>query len=194
MSSHVVSSAVATSSDRRGTARVVGRWMTSFLAFPIGGLIASATVGRVDSVGAALGGGLITGLVLGVGQRLAAGPLRLLAPPWIATTAAATAIGLAAAAAVVDYGTTTGDLAVQGLITGAVLGAAQALLLWSRHRTLAALWAPLVGALWAAGWTVTSSAGVDVERQYTVFGASGALLVALGTSVLPLTLDRQPRR
>jgi hypothetical protein len=32
-----------------------------------------------------------------------------------------------------------------------------------------------VPALWALGWTVTTAAGVDVERQYAVFGALGAI-------------------
>lgn len=31
--------------------------------------------------------------------------------------------------------------------------------------------------LWALGWTVTSSIGVDVERQYVVFGSAGAITV-----------------
>jgi hypothetical protein len=30
-------------------------------------------------------------------------------------------------------------------------------------------------ALWALGWTVTTLAGIDVDRQFTVFGAYGAL-------------------
>jgi hypothetical protein len=37
------------------------------------------------------------------------------------------------------------------------------------------VWAAAVPALWALGWTVTTAAGVDVERQYAVFGALGAI-------------------
>lgn len=32
--------------------------------------------------------------------------------------------------------------------------------------------------LWALGWSVTTSAGIDVESQYVVFGIFGSLSVA----------------
>jgi len=39
--------------------------------------------------------------------------------------------------------------------------------------------------LWALGWTVTAVAGVDVDRQYAVFGAFGAItFMALSGIVL----------
>ena len=38
--------------------------------------------------------------------------------------------------------------------------------------------------LWALGWTVTTLAGIDVERQYMNFGASGALAYSLCSGVL----------
>jgi hypothetical protein len=39
--------------------------------------------------------------------------------------------------------------------------------------------------LWALGWTVTAAAGVDVDRQYAVFGAFGAItFMALSGIVL----------
>jgi hypothetical protein len=41
--------------------------------------------------------------------------------------------------------------------------------------------------LWALGWTVTTAAGVDVERQYAVFGALGAITFMALSGVL---LDR----
>ena len=40
--------------------------------------------------------------------------------------------------------------------------------------------------LWALGWTVTTSIGVDVERQYVVFGSAGAIAV---TALLGLLLE-----
>jgi hypothetical protein len=39
-------------------------------------------------------------------------------------------------------------------------------------------------ALWALGWTVTTLAGIDVERQYMAFGASGALVYSLCSGAL----------
>jgi hypothetical protein len=58
---------------------------------------------------------------------------------------------------------------------------------------MALVWPGYLAAAWAAGWTVTTAAGIGVEEQFTVFGASGALVVALLTSILPLVLRTHPR-
>jgi hypothetical protein len=50
---------------------------------------------------------------------------------------------------------------------------------------VAYLWAPGLSALWALGWAVSTSIGIDVEAQYAVFGSSGALVVTAATAVLP---------
>ncbi|HXV93671.1 MAG TPA: hypothetical protein VD813_10265 [Pseudonocardia sp.] len=148
------------------------RWTAGFLAFPLAGLAGAAVAGPVDSPVAALTGGAVTGLLLGAGQALAAGR-RLDPRRWIPATAAGTGVGLLLGAAVVGYGTSLGALAVMGALTGVPLGVAQAAALprGSRH----AAWAAALPALWAAGWTVTTLAGVDVAAPYTVFGATGAL-------------------
>ena len=52
----------------------------------------------------------------------------------------------------------------------------------------------LLAGLWALGWTVTASAGIDVDAQYTVFGSSGALVVTAATSILPIALARRQAR
>ena len=49
-------------------------------------------------------------------------------------------------------------------------------------------WPVYLAAAWAAGWIVSTSIGINVAEQFTVFGAAGALTVALLTSVLPLLL------
>jgi hypothetical protein len=47
------------------------------------------------------------------------------------------------------------------------------------------VWALAMPLLWALGWTVTAAAGVDVDRQYAVFGAFGAItFMALSGIVL----------
>jgi ABC-type lipoprotein release transport system permease subunit len=74
---------------------------------------------------------------------------------------------------------------VQGAFCGLAIGTAQALVL---RRRGAFLWAPALSALWALGWAITTSIGVDVETQYTVFGASGALVVTAATALLPVLL------
>jgi hypothetical protein len=161
-------------------------WTAAFVSFPIAGIAAQAATGRINDAAAALLGGLIAGAVIGTGQWLVA--RRLLGDPlaWIAATAAAMSIGLLAGAWVVGYGTSIGELALMGAITGFPLGAAQAFLLRGRVAR-AWLWATAMPLLWALGWTVTAAAGIGVDRQYAVFGAFGAITFMALSGVL---LDR----
>ena len=54
-------------------------WTAGFLAFPIGGALATAATGRVNDLGSALLGGLVVGAVIGTGQWLVARPIQ---PDW----------------------------------------------------------------------------------------------------------------
>jgi hypothetical protein len=159
-------------------------WTVAFVSFPLAGIAAQAAAGRINDALAALVGGLVAGAVIGTGQWLAA--RRLLGDPlaWIAATAAAMGIGLLAGASAAGYGTSIGELALMGAITGLPLGAAQAFLL--RDRVARSwVWAAAMPLLWALGWTVTAAAGIGVDRQYAVFGAFGAIIfMALSGVVL----------
>jgi hypothetical protein len=161
-------------------------WTAGFVAFILGGALATAVVGRINDVSSALIGGLIAGAVIGTGQWLVA--RRLLGNPqtWIPATALAMGIGLAVGAWVVGYGTSLGELAVMGFITGIPLGAAQAYLLRDRLAN-AWVWAAAMPLLWALGWTVSTFIGVSVDNQFAVFGASGAITFMALSGVL---LDR----
>jgi len=159
-------------------------WTVGFLSFPIAGIAVQAAVGRINDAVSALVGGLVAGAVIGTGQWLAA--RRLLGDPraWIPATAAAMGIGLLAGARAVGYGTSVGELALMGAITGLPLGAAQAFLLRGRV-AYPWVWAAAMPLLWALGWTITAAAGIDVDRQYAVFGAFGAItFMALSGIVL----------
>jgi hypothetical protein len=160
-------------------------WTAGFVAFIIGGALATAVVGRINDVASALLGGLVAGAVIGAGQWLVA--RRLLDPrTWIPATAVAMSIGLAIGAWVVGYGTSLGELALMGFITGIPLGAAQAYLLRDRLAN-AWVWAAAVPLLWALGWTVTTAGGIDVDQQFAVFGAYGAITFMALSGIL---LDR----
>ena len=77
------------------------------LSVPIGGFIADLVINGVDSVGTAFAGGLIAGAVIG-----AAGWFVLrqrVSWLWIPATMVGMAVGLAAGAALVDYGIGRGD-------------------------------------------------------------------------------------
>jgi hypothetical protein len=92
-------------------------------------------------------------------------------------------VGLLAGAWVVGYGTSAGELAVMGAITGVPVGAVQAFLL--RDRVARSwVWAVVMPLLWALGWAVTTAAGIGVDRQYAVFGAFGAITFMALSGVL----------
>ena len=156
------------------------RWVAVAPAFPISALIGRAAGGHVDAVDAALVGGALTGAGLGAVQWWAAQGALGRAAAWIGASAVGYAVGLAAGAALVGYDTSLGDLALMGLVSGAVLGLAEGLVLAREgHRELALPWALAMPVLFALGWCATTAIGVDVEEQYTVFGSAGAVLFML---------------
>jgi hypothetical protein len=171
----------------RTMSAIAVRWMPTFLGFPAGGFVAEI-VGRVDSPAPAIAGGAITGAILGfvqwIGMRRT-GPSPL---AWIIATACGFAVGLGIGAATVRYRTDLGSLVTQGVICGAVVGVAQAAVLHRVLGRIAVLWPAATAGSWGLGWATTSTAGIDVDAQYTVFGSSGALLVAALSCALPIQL------
>jgi len=160
-------------------------WAAVALAFPVAGLIGRAAAGDVDAVGAALIGGALTGAGLGLAQWLAARDMFGEWPVWVGASAVGYGVGLAAGAALVGYDTGLGSLAAMGAVSGAMLGAAQGLALAAHGRQrLAVAWATAMPALFAIGWSVTTLGGIDVDRQFTVFGAYGAVVFALLSGLL----------
>jgi hypothetical protein len=170
--------------------RVVTRWMMTFLGIPLAGYAGWLVSGHVDSVGAALIGACITGALVGAVQLWGFAGTRPPAAAWIVATTVGLMVGLGIGSAVVDYDTTLGALIVQGAVSGLAVGLAQALVLWNLIGTTAFAWPPALAAIWAAGWAITTTAGIDVDKQFVIFGASGALVVTALTVVLPLVLNR----
>ena len=72
--------------------------------------------------------------------------------------------------------TDIGSLVVQGAVGGALLGLAQAVVLRPRLGALALGWPLLLSATFALAWAVTTTANIDVDQQFTIFGSSGALV------------------
>jgi hypothetical protein len=161
-------------------------WTAGFLAFPVAGLAGTAVAGRADDPIAVLVGGAVTGLVIGAGQALA-GRGRLDVRTWVPATALGMGLGLLLGAVTVGYGTSLSDLALMGALTGLVLGPAQAVAL-PRGTRLRWAWAAAMPALWALGWTTTTLGGIAVDRQFTVFGAYGAVTFSALSGVLLLLL------
>jgi hypothetical protein len=166
-------------------------WTAGFLAFPLAGLAGTAVVGRVDSPVAALVGGAVAGLGIGLGQTLASRG-RLDIRRWVPATGIGMGLGLLLGAVAVDYRTSLPDLALMGALTGVVLGPAQAVALPRRTR-MRWVWAAAMPPLWALGWTITTLGGIAVDEQFTVFGAYGAITFsALSGLLLLLLLPERP--
>lgn len=166
-------------------------WMLSFLAIPVAGYIGTAIVGRVDNpISALLGGAFVggsVGLVQALLSRRRLSPLR-----WTAATAVGMSVAVGISTLLVGYATDLGSLAIAGAIAGALLGLAQtsALPTGTRARWL---WIPVTAALWPLAWTVTALAGIHVEQQFIMFGASGAVVytVLAGLTLQALLPSRQ---
>ena len=81
---------------------------------------------------------------------------------------------------------------MQGAITVLGVGILQALVL-RQYFAGWFWWAIAMPPLWAAGWIVTTVAGVDVSHQFTNFGATGAIVVTILSGLLLVQLLRAPR-
>jgi hypothetical protein len=160
------------------------------LGFPVAGYIANLTVGAVDSLGTALFGGLVAGTVAGAAQWLAL--RRTVSWLWIAATSVGMCVGLAAGAALVDYGIGRGDLMVMGAVTGIAVGVTQSLVLARHQLAGTAWWAVVNPPAWALAWLVSSYViSANIDERFTNFGASGCLLFALLTGLVLEMLYRR---
>src|SRR4051812_11597875 len=83
-------------------------------------------------------------------------------------------LGLLLGATTVGVRTSLVDVGVKGALTGVVLGVGQTVALPAQARRRW-WWAAATPPLWALGWIVTTLAGIAVEEQFTIFGASGAV-------------------
>jgi hypothetical protein len=165
-------------------------WMLAFLGFPVGGFLAFVLVGSVEGAVSGALGGALAGAVIGAAQWLALRRYVRVGPEWILATALGVALGDALAALLTGAGTGIGALLITGLATGIAVGLLQWGLALRNQLLLGSLWPPVLAIAWPLGWTVTWAAGIDVERGYYVFGASGALVFAALTGLAMLLMLR----
>ncbi len=151
------------------------RWLLTALAFPPAGLIGWGVAGHLNSVPAAVVGGVLTGAGIGAAQW-ALLRRRGVSARWIPATAVGLGVGLAVGAPLVSYRTDISSLALMGAVSGLVVGMAQGAMLANTGRKIG--WSVATAALWALGWTVTTAGGIRVDEQFMVFGAYGAIALA----------------
>lgn len=156
------------------------RWAPTVFGFPIGGWIAILLVGPVQGPLSGALAGAVAGSVIGGLQWLALG--RRVNWRWLAGTSVGMSLGIALAATLTNAATAAPVLALTGLVSGALVGAAQATLQrWSARAI--AVWTTTVGLSWAAGWAISANVITDVDRGYVTFGLSGSALVTIATGL-----------
>jgi hypothetical protein len=165
-------------------------WMLAFLGFPLGGILALMVVGSVQGVASGALGGALAGAVIGAAQWAVLRRYLRVGPEWILATALGVAIGDAFGALLTGAGTGVGALLITGLASGVAVGLLQWGLSLRGRLLVASLWPPVVAIAWPLGWAVTWAIGVDVERSYYVFGASGALVFSAVTGLAMLFMLR----
>ena len=164
--------------------------MLTFLGFPVGGQLALMAVGPVEGVVSGALGGALAGAVIGAAQWLVLRRYLRVGPEWVGATALGVAIGDALGALLTRAATGIGALLITGLVTGVAVGLLQWWLLRGRL-LVASLWPPVVAIAWPLGWVVTSVViGINVERGFYAFGASGALVFAAVTGLAMLLMLR----
>jgi hypothetical protein len=164
-------------------------WMLAFLGFPLGGFLSLVVVGSMEGAVSGALGGALAGAVIGAAQWVVLRRYMRVGPEWVLATALGVAIGDGVGALLTGAGTGIGALIIIGVVTGVAVG----LLQWGllRGRLLRArLWPLVVAIAWPVGWTVTWAFGIDVERGYYTFGASGALVFAAITGMAMLLMLR----
>lgn len=157
------------------------RWVPTFLAFPIGGLLAKLIFGSANSVIRSVGGGLIVGLVVGLFQFFALKKYGI-STSWVVATAIAVTVAALANSYVFSFKFDTASLVGSGLVTGLLVGLGQALSQTKEVKFLL-LWTLCTTIAWSVAWFITSKVIVDPEAQYHVYGSSGALLTTIGLGI-----------
>lgn len=164
--------------------QILIRWIPTFLAFPLGGLLSVLALGPIrDPLAAAVSGAMV-GSTLGLLQWWALKPLRATFD-WVWATGVALMIASPIAWVTILYSTSTEALTLWGLMSGALVGFAQGL-----SQRLAVkrvlMWTTLSAASWGLAWFISANVIVDAEAGYAIFGSTGALAA---TAVLALFLN-----
>jgi hypothetical protein len=158
------------------------RWTPTFLAFPIGGLLAKLIFGSASSVARTVGGGLVVGLVVGIIQYLSLKKYGI-STSWVVATAVSATVAALINSYAFSFKFDSASLAGSGLVAGLLIGISQSLS-QTRDIKFVTVWAISTAIAWSLAWFITSKVIVDPEAQYHVYGSSGALLTTLGLGLV----------
>ena len=164
------------------------RWILLGLSFPIGGLIVFIALGPVTSLGLALAGGFIVGIVIGAAEAFA---LRVPMIRWIVATAIGLGVGSLLAALVASLlGAGIVTTVLTAIAAGIVVSAAQLVATPPLPRLI---WLAVHTAGWVIAWLVSLVIAISTTQGFIVFGASGALVFTVGLFLIVHFAGRRSR-
>jgi len=158
------------------------RWTPTFLAFPIGGLLAKLVFGSASTVAKSIGGGLVVGFVVGLSQFLALKKYGI-SISWVVVSVFAVTLAALVNSYLFSFKFDASSLAGSGLVAGLILGFSQSLS-QTKNIKFVFLWTICTAIAWSIAWFITAKVIVDPEAQYHVFGSSGALLSTIGLGIV----------
>jgi hypothetical protein len=158
-------------------------WLVAVIGFPIGGFLGQAIAGPANTVPAAIVSGLIAGAIIGIGQALALGLRAPALAVWVVGTAVALAVALGLVTAAIGQIETSSEAIALGVVSGALIGIAQAAVLMRAGVANTWIWIVVTAVAWGVGWLVTSSIGVALAAGWPVYGLSGAAASQIITAV-----------
>ncbi|NOK61245.1 MAG: hypothetical protein GFH27_549305n14 [Chloroflexi bacterium AL-W] len=166
------------------------RWVGAFIGFPMGGLVAIALVGKIETSLDGLIGGLAAGAVIGAGHWIASRQTKLLDWSWIIAMSLGLGIGNAVSMALFGAATDATSITIRAVVTGGTLGILQWIAL-RRHFPQMIWWIVCMTVLYPIAWIITRFViGESVNDGFIVFGAAGALVFQLITGLVLMELQR----
>ena len=163
-------------------------WVAAIVGFPIGGYLGHAVAGPAATAQAAVLSGVVAGAIIGLGQAVLIGLRGPSLAMWVGGTAVGLAVAIGIVTAAIGQIETTTEAVALGVVSGLLIGAAQAAVLMRAGISNALVWIPVTGLAWGVGWLVTSGIGVALAAGWPVYGLSGALASQVITAVALLWL------
>jgi hypothetical protein len=154
---------------------IVG-WLIAFVGFPIGGLLTSLLIGRLETPLEGVIGGLVAGAAFGTTQWLALRRRLPISYHWISATAVGMALGVSLSVALFGAENSANATLMRAPLAGLAIAIAQWLVL--RRQVQGALWwIPTVTLVYGVAWFITIQViGAGLDEGFIVFGSSGAVV------------------
>jgi hypothetical protein len=154
---------------------IVG-WLVAFVGFPIGGLLTTLLIGRLETPLEGVIGGLAAGVAIGTTQWLALRRRIPISFHWIMATAIGMAVGVGVSVALFGAESSVNATLMRAPLTGLAIAIAQWLVL-RRQLQSALWWIPVITIVYSVAWFITIQViGSGLNEGFIVFGSSGAVV------------------